>query len=140
MFALFTSPAGLPRIDPLKNFDNQRGSGKASALRRTFRTDRRPEIVRRCSRALLGWLRSVAAVVRAFRMVATARIRALPRSPSVPDEASLSLLLRGLCSLTRVSSLVLMVSQALSVLSSCSRSLWRRAHQRRVHGHCLRPL
>ena len=51
--------------------------------------------------ALLRWMLSVAAVV---RWLLLPRIRALPRSPGVPGDASLSLLLRGLCSLTRVSS------------------------------------
>ena len=61
-----------------------RRSGKASTLRRTLHTARRPEIVRHCSRAfaLLGWMLSVAAIVLAFHVVATsARIRAPPRSP-----------------------------------------------------------
>ena len=75
----------LPRIDPLKNSGNRlsftssgsrsrwfpRMSGKASTLRRFLHTARRPEIVRRCSRALLRWMLSVAAVVRAFHVVAT---------------------------------------------------------------------
>ena len=92
-----------------------RRSGKASTLRRTLHTARRPEIVRHCSRALPGWLLSVDAVVPAFHVVATsARIRALPRSPGVPVEASLSLTLRGLRSLTRVTSLVLLVNQHFS--------------------------
>ena len=60
-------------------------SGKASTLRRTLHTARRPEIVRHCSRAfaLLGWMLSVAAIVLALHVVATsARFRAPPRSPS----------------------------------------------------------
>ena len=88
----------LPRIDPLKNSGNRLSfassrsrsrfrdmSGKASTLRRTLHTARRPEIVRHCSRAfaLLGWMLSVAAIVLAFHVVATsARFRAPPRSPS----------------------------------------------------------
>ena len=86
--------------DPLKNSGNRlsltssgsrsrwlpRRSGKASTLRRTLHTARRPEIVHRCSRALalLRWMLSVAAVVRAFRAVATSaipRLASLARRP-----------------------------------------------------------
>ena len=77
----------LPRIDPLKNSGNRlsftssgsrarcfpRRSGKASPLRRILHTARRPETVRHCSRALalLRWILSVTAIVRAFHVVAT---------------------------------------------------------------------
>ena len=87
----------LPHIDSLKNSGNRLSfassrsrsrfrdmSWKASPLRRTLHTARRPEIVRHCSRAfaLLGWMLSVAAIVLAFHVVATsARFRAPPRSP-----------------------------------------------------------
>ena len=53
---------------------------------------------------------SVAAIVLAFHVVATSAPR-LARQAIAPAEASLSLFLRGLCSLTRVASLVLLVSQ-----------------------------
>ena len=115
----------LPRIDPLKNSGNRlsftssgsrsrwfpRRSRKASALRRILHTARRPEIVRRCSRALalLRWILSVTAIVRAFHVVATCanpRLASLVRRP-------LCLLLRGLCSLMSVLSIlpVLLVNQ-----------------------------
>ena len=83
----------LPRIDPLKNSGirlsfTSSGSGKTSTLRRILHTARRPEIVRHCSRALalLGWMLSVAAIVRAFHVVATC---ANPRPASLSRRALL---------------------------------------------------
>ena len=92
----------LPRIDPLKNSGNRlsfassgsrsrwlpRRSGKASTLRRILHTARRPEIVRHCSRALAlsRWILSVAAIVRAFRVVATC---ANPRPASLTKRSLL---------------------------------------------------
>ena len=60
-----------------------------STLRRIVHTARRPEIVRHCSRApaLLRWMLSVAAVVRAFHVVATCanpRLASLSRRPLLP--------------------------------------------------------
>ena len=104
----FTSSGSRSRWFP-------RRSGKASTLRRILHTARRPEIVRHCSRALtlMRWMLSVAAIVRAFTWLPLPRESApcLAHQAIAPAEASLSLLLRGLCSFVHVSSHVLLVSQ-----------------------------
>ena len=59
-------------------------SGRASALRRTLHTARRPEIVRRCSRALALFWDGYCLSLRSCPFVPwllLPRVRALPRSP-----------------------------------------------------------
>ena len=120
---LFTSSGSHSRWFP-------RRSGRASALRRTLHTARCPEIVRRCSRALAllpsratcrlrgvsiplvdGYCLSLPSCPLVLGCYFRASAPCLARQAIAPAEASLSLLLRGLCSLARVSSLVLLVSQ-----------------------------
>ena len=107
-----------------------RRSGKASTLRRALHTARRPEIVRHCSRAfaLLGWMLLSLRSCSPFTWLPLPRESAprLALQAEDPDEASLSLLLRGLCSLTRArascaagqSALLFVIMLALTLASS----------------------
>ena len=115
-------------------------TGKASTLRRTLHTTRRPEIVRHCSRALtlLRWMLSVAVIVRAFHMVVTCanpRLASFVRHPSRSDlepPAPRSLFTHA-CSLPRAAgqpalhvlfAIMLALTPASSTPAACPRSLF----------------
>ena len=145
IFALFTSPADcivsiLRRTLAIdfcsRHQDHARGGFRegqwnANALRRTLHTARRPEIVRRCSRAVLGWLLSVAAVVPACPVIATCILE--PPSPRslfthaclLPCAAGQSALLVLYASTGNLCSCFFNLR---GLFSLCSYSFWRRSN------------